>query len=194
MINSLERVGGELNAFTTKEHTVFYSAILRDHFAKAVDLLTDIVFHSCYPQAEIDKEVEVICDEIESYNDSPAELIYDEFESIVFGSHPLGRSILGRADRLRTYTTADAMRFTRRLTGPTMRCSLHTVIWISTGWWPCLARLRAIGRSIPAASEWLVECRWCLWLSAVAPAMSAPCPDMCRARLPSSGIRIRLMS
>lgn len=114
VINSLERVGGELNAFTTKEHTVFYSAILRDHFAKAVDLLTDIVFHSRYPQAEIDKEVEVICDEIESYNDSPAELIYDEFESIVFGSHPLGRSILGRADRLRTYTTADAMRFTRR--------------------------------------------------------------------------------
>lgn len=64
-------MGGELNAFTTKEHTVYYSSVLKDHFAKAVDLLTDIVFHSTYPKSEIDKEVEVICDEIESYNDSP---------------------------------------------------------------------------------------------------------------------------
>lgn len=112
IINSLESVGGELNAFTTKEHTVYYSAVLSDHFAKAVDLLTDIVFHSTYPQAEIDKEVEVICDEIESYNDSPAELIYDEFESLIFGGHPLGRNILGEASRLHGYTTADALRFT----------------------------------------------------------------------------------
>lgn len=114
VINCLERVGGELNAFTTKEHTVYYSAILRDHFTKAADLLTDIVFHSNYPQHEIDKEVEVICDEIESYNDTPAELIYDEFENLIFNGHPLGHNILGTAGRLRTYTTADAMRFTRR--------------------------------------------------------------------------------
>lgn len=111
IINALECVGGELNAFTTKEHTVYYSAVLKDHFAKAVDLLTDIVFHSTYPQTEIDKEVEVICDEIESYNDSPAELIYDEFESLLFDNHPLGRNILGEAARLREYTTADARRF-----------------------------------------------------------------------------------
>ncbi len=112
IINCLESVGGELNAFTTKEHTVYYSSVLKDHFAKAVDLLTDIVFHSTYPKSEIDKEVEVICDEIESYNDSPAELIYDEFESLIFGGHPLGRNILGEASRRRTYTTADARRFT----------------------------------------------------------------------------------
>src|SRR5574344_486651 len=84
IINCLETVGGELNAFTNKEDTVYYSAILKEHTAKAVDLLSDIVFHSRYPQQEIDKEIEVICDEIESYNDSPAELIYDEFENIVF--------------------------------------------------------------------------------------------------------------
>ena len=114
IINELERVGGELNAFTNKEDTTFYAAIHRDYFRKAVDLLSDIVFNSEYPQAEIDREVEVICDEIESYNDSPAELIYDEFENIVFCGHPLGHNILGQAEQLRGYTTEDALRFTRR--------------------------------------------------------------------------------
>ena len=114
VINALERVGGELNAFTNKEDTVFYAAVTKEHFSKAVELLTDIVFHSQYPQQEIDKEVEVICDEIESYNDSPAELIYDEFENLLFQGHSLGHNILGQADQLRTYTTADALRFVRR--------------------------------------------------------------------------------
>ena len=114
VINALESVGGELNAFTNKEDTVFYAAVTKEHVAKAVSLLTDIVFHSQYPQQEIDKEVEVICDEIESYNDSPAELIYDEFENLLFAGHPLGHNILGQAERLRTFTTADALRFTRR--------------------------------------------------------------------------------
>ena len=118
IINALEGVGGELNAFTTKEDTVYYAAVMKDHLVEAVDVLTDIVFNSQYPQAEIDKEVEVICDEIESYNDSPAELIYDEFESIVFGRHPLGHNILGHADQLRGYTTADALRFTARCYQP----------------------------------------------------------------------------
>ena len=114
IINALEGVGGELNAFTNKEDTVFYAAISKEHFSQAVDVLTDIVFHSQYPQHEIDKEVEVICDEIESYNDSPAELIYDEFENILFKDHPLGHNILGFANQLRTYTTADALRFVQR--------------------------------------------------------------------------------
>ena len=114
VINALEGVGGELNAFTNKEDTVFYAAISKEHFMHAVDVLTDIVFHSTYPQQEIDKEVEVICDEIESYNDSPAELIYDEFENILFEGHPLGHNILGQADHIRSYTTEDALRFVRR--------------------------------------------------------------------------------
>ena len=114
IINRLENVGGDLNAFTTKEMTVYHAAILHEHVARAVDLLTDIVFSSTYPQAEIEKEVEVICDEIESYNDSPAELIYDEFENIVFCGHPLGHSILGSAERLRTYSGNDIARFARR--------------------------------------------------------------------------------
>lgn len=114
IINDQESVGGELNAFTNKEDTVFYAAVTKDHFIRALHLLTDIVFNSLYPQHEIDKEVEVICDEIESYNDSPSELIYDEFENLLFKGHPLGHNILGKAEQLRSFTTADALRFTRR--------------------------------------------------------------------------------
>jgi predicted Zn-dependent peptidase len=118
VLNCLERVGGELNAFTGKEDTVYYAMLLREHLPRAIDLLTDIVFHSEYPQREIDKEVAVICDEIESYNDSPAELIYDDFENLVFKDHPLGHHILGQAEHLRTYTTVDALRFTHRYYRP----------------------------------------------------------------------------
>ena len=118
ILNCLESVGGDLNAYTNKEGTVYYSAILKEHIARAVDLLSDIVFHSVYPQAEIDKEVEVICDEIESYNDSPAELIYDESENILFKDSSLGHNILGTAEQVRSFTTEDALRFTRKLYRP----------------------------------------------------------------------------
>lgn len=118
ILNCLESVGGDLNAYTNKEGTVYYSAILKEHIARVVDLLSDIVFHSVYPQAEIDKEVEVICDEIESYNDSPAELIYDEFENILFKGSPLGHNILGTAEQVRAFKTEDALRFTRKLYRP----------------------------------------------------------------------------
>ena len=118
ILNCLESVGGDLNAYTNKERTVYYAAILKEHIARAVDLLSDIVFHSIYPQAEIDKEVEVICDEIESYNDLPAELIYDEFENILFKGSPLGHNILGTAEQVRTFKTEDATRFTKKLYRP----------------------------------------------------------------------------
>ena len=118
ILNCLESVGGDLNAYTNKEGTVYYAAILKEHIARAVDLLSDIVFHSTYPQQEIDKEVEVICDEIESYNDSPAELIYDEFENILFKGNSLGHNILGTAEQVRLFTTEDALRFTRKLYRP----------------------------------------------------------------------------
>jgi predicted Zn-dependent peptidase len=79
-----------------------------------VELLADIVFHSTFPQAEIDKEVEVIIDEIQSYEDSPAELIFDDFEELLFPDHPLGRNILGKPDVLRSFKSEDALRFTSR--------------------------------------------------------------------------------
>lgn len=118
IINALEKLGGDLNAFTNKEETVYYAAITKEHITKAIDVLTDIVFNSTYPEAELKKETEVICDEIESYNDSPAELIYDEFENIIFAGHPLGHSILGNAEQLHTYGTDEARRFTQRMYRP----------------------------------------------------------------------------
>ncbi|HEY9550927.1 MAG TPA: pitrilysin family protein [Prevotella sp.] len=118
ILNCLESVGGDLNAFTNKEDTVYYASILKEHMPRAIDVLTDMVFNSTYPQNEIDKEVEVICDEIESYNDSPAELIYDEFENAVFDHHALGHNILGNAQQVRTYTTADAKKFTSQFYRP----------------------------------------------------------------------------
>ena len=118
ILNCLESVGGDLNAFTNKEDTVFYAAIQREHFSRAVDLLCDIVFCSEYPQHEIEHEIDVICDEIESYNDSPAELIYDEFENLIFRGHPLGHNILGTRLQVQQFTSTDARRFTQRYYRP----------------------------------------------------------------------------
>ncbi len=114
ILNRMEHVGGDLNAYTNKEETVVYSAFLVEHFPRAVELLADIVFHSTFPQAEIEKEVEVIIDEIQSYEDSPCELIFDDFEELLFPSHPLGRNILGKPDVLRQFKSEDALRFTNR--------------------------------------------------------------------------------
>ncbi|UKK56559.1 M16 family metallopeptidase [Prevotella communis] len=118
IINAIEGLGGELNAFTNKEDTVFYCAIQARHFMKAVNVLCDIVFHSTYPQSEVEKEREVVCDEIESYEDSPAELIFDEIENILFEGHPLGHNILGTSEQVRQYTSEDARRFTARYYRP----------------------------------------------------------------------------
>ena len=118
ILNGLESVGGDLNAFTNKEDTVFYAAILKDHLNQAVDLLCDIVFNSTYPEEEIRHEVDVICDEIESYNDTPAELIYDEFENLIFQNHPLGHNILGTREQVQAFTGEDARRFTQRYYRP----------------------------------------------------------------------------
>ena len=112
--NCLESVGGDLNAYTNKEETVYYATVGKEYFDRAAALLFDIVFRSVYPARELEKEREVIIDEIDCYNDSPAELIYDEFEEMVFRGHGLGRNILGEASRLRSYSTTDALRFTKR--------------------------------------------------------------------------------
>ena len=118
ILNRMEHVGGDLNAHTNKEETVVYSAFLAEHFPRAVELLADIVFHSTFPQTEIDKEVEVIIDEIQSYEDSPCELIFDDFEELIFPHHPLGRNILGKPDLLHQFKSEDALRFTNRYYQP----------------------------------------------------------------------------
>lgn len=114
IINYMESVGGDLNAYTGKEETIYYATFLKEHFPKAATILTDIVLGSTYPENEMNKEVEVVIDEIESYNDSPAELIFDEFENIIFQGHPLGRNILGETDKLRQFRSEDVQKFIRR--------------------------------------------------------------------------------
>ena len=118
VISAMERVGGELNAYTGKEETVYYCTSLKQHVSRAIDLLLDIALGSTYPQEEMNREVEVVIDEIESYQDQPAEMIYDEFESLIFPSHPLGRNILGDAETLRKFRSDDMQAFARRLYHP----------------------------------------------------------------------------
>lgn len=114
IINRLENVGGELNAFTSKEETVVYAAVLNEYFERALELIGDIVLHSVFPQKEIDKEVVIIVDEIQSYNDSPSELIYDDFENLLFDNHAIGHNILGQQELLEGFKTDDAKRFVGR--------------------------------------------------------------------------------
>jgi predicted Zn-dependent peptidase len=118
IINRLEHVGGELNAYTSKEETVVYAGVLKEYFERAMELVSDIVLHSNFPQKEIDKEVVIIVDEIQSYNDSPSELIYDDFEELIFANHPIGHNILGKSELLEKYSTEDAFRFTKRYYRP----------------------------------------------------------------------------
>ena len=114
ILNRMENVGGDLNAYTNKEETIIYSAFLKEHFIRAAELLTDIVFYSTFPENQIEKEVEVIIDEIQSYEDSPAELIFDDFEELIFQNHPLGRNILGKPELLRGFRSKDAISFTNK--------------------------------------------------------------------------------
>lgn len=114
IINRMEAVGGDLNAYTNKEETVVYAAFMKEHLERATELIFDIVFNSTFPQHEIDKECEVIVDEIESYNDTPADLIFDRFEDIIYEGNSLGHDILGTAENVRRFRTEDALRFVRR--------------------------------------------------------------------------------
>ncbi|MDR2956291.1 MAG: insulinase family protein [Prevotella sp.] len=111
IINRMENVGGELNAYTNKEETVIYSIFLHEHFQRAVELLSDITFHSRFPQHEIEKETEVIIDEIHSYEDSPSELIFDEFENMIFDGSQLGHNILGSPESLMDFNKEKTISF-----------------------------------------------------------------------------------
>ena len=101
IINSIEGIGGEINAYTTKEETTFYAATLPEHTTRTLRLLAEMVLRPTFPKHETDKELGVIMDEIESYNDSPSELIYDDFEGMLFEGHPLAMPILGTKKTLR---------------------------------------------------------------------------------------------
>jgi len=112
ILNRMESVGGELNAYTTKEETFLYAICLSDDTERAIELLADMAFHSQFPEPEIEKEREVIIDEIHSYEDNPAEALCDEFENILFKGSSLGHLILGEEASLRTFTPATCRAFT----------------------------------------------------------------------------------
>ena len=114
IMSRLEDVGGELNAYTTKEETVVYATFLKSDYSRAAELISDIVFRSTFPEKEIKKEKDVIIDEINSYKDNPSELIYDDFEDLVYEGHPFGRNILGTKHHLKKFSRKDINEFIAR--------------------------------------------------------------------------------
>ncbi|TAF02393.1 MAG: insulinase family protein [Runella slithyformis] len=111
IINRLETVGGELNAYTTKEKVCFHASLLDTHSDKAIELLADIAFHSVFPDKQIEKERGVILEEMAMYHDSPEEAIQDDFDEVIFQQHQLGKNILGNADSVRSFGRDDLQRF-----------------------------------------------------------------------------------
>jgi predicted Zn-dependent peptidase len=111
ILNRIDNVGGEINAFTTKEQTSIYASFTKEHFERALELLSDILFNSTYPENELMKEKDVIIDEINSYLDSPYEQIYDDFEELIFKGHPLGMNILGTIDSVKKIDKKRILKF-----------------------------------------------------------------------------------
>lgn len=114
ILSRLEDVGGELDAYTTKEETCISAAFLSEYYERSIELFSDIILNSVFPEKEIEKEKDVVIDEINSYKDSPSEQIFDDFESFVFAGHPLGNNILGTEERVLTYTGRQIMQFVKR--------------------------------------------------------------------------------
>ena len=110
----LENRGGELNAYTTKEDTTIHATTLRSDFSKAVELIADVAFNSTFPEHELQKEREVIVDEINTYKDSPADMIFDTFEDLIFAGSELGHNILGTKAALMHHTSESIKRFIAR--------------------------------------------------------------------------------
>ncbi len=114
IINRLEDVGGELDAYTTKEDTFLTATFLNSYLERAIELISDIAFNSIFPEKEIEKEKEVVIDEINSYKDNPSELIFDEFENVIFNDHPLGKDILGTVESVKSLSTKKIRGFIKR--------------------------------------------------------------------------------
>jgi len=113
ILSRLEDVGGELNAYTTKEETAVHASFLKDDYDRAVELISDITFNSVFPEKEIEKEKDVVLEEINSYRDNPAELIFDDFEELIFLNQPIGRNILGTPESVKSYSQDAINRFIR---------------------------------------------------------------------------------
>jgi predicted Zn-dependent peptidase len=118
VLNRLESVGGELNAYTSKEETCIYASFLNVHYERSIEILADICFNSIYPAKEIEKEKEVIIDEIKSYQDNPIEQIHDEFEEIIFAGHALAIPILGTPESVKKLNRNKILKFTKEYYAP----------------------------------------------------------------------------
>lgn len=104
ILSRLEDVGGELNAYTTKEETAIHASFLKEDYERAIELISDIAFHSVFPEKEIEKEKDVVIEEINSYLDNPSELIFDDFEELIFTNQPIGRNILGTPESVKSFS------------------------------------------------------------------------------------------
>jgi predicted Zn-dependent peptidase len=111
ILSRLEDVGGELNAYTTKEETAVHASFMKEHYERAIEIISDITFNSVYPSKEIEKEKEVVIEEINSYRDNPAELIFDDFEEQIFRNQPIGRNILGTFETVRSFSHNNILSF-----------------------------------------------------------------------------------
>lgn len=111
IISSLDAVGGELNAYTDKEKIVFYASVRDQYTERAIDILSDITFHSIFPQAQIDKERGVILEEMAMYLDTPDDSLQDEFDALMFKNHPMGMNILGRQETVSSFMRKDFVSF-----------------------------------------------------------------------------------
>jgi predicted Zn-dependent peptidase len=115
ILSRLDAVGGELNAFTSKEETWVHASFLYNDYERAIELISDIVFNATFPEKEIEKEKEVIVDEINSYKDSPADMIFEEFDEVIFGSGAMGRTILGTEQSLERFNSKHLSSFRQRI-------------------------------------------------------------------------------
>ncbi len=113
ILSRMEDVGGELNAYTTKEETALFATFLAEDYPRAAELLSDILFNSTFPEKELKREKEVVAEEINSYKDTPSELIFDDFDELVFDGHPIARNILGSFESVRSFSREDIFRFIR---------------------------------------------------------------------------------
>lgn len=117
ILNRIDAVGGELNAYTSKEETVVHCSFQNHHYERAIELVADIVFQSTFPEKEVEKEKAIIIDEINAYQDSPGEQIFDDYEELIYANHPLGRLILGKEEDIERYTAKDIKAFKDRTYG-----------------------------------------------------------------------------
>jgi len=157
ILNRMEKVGGELNAYTTKEETFLYTICLQEDIERAIELLSDLIFHSQFPETEIEKEREVVIDEINAYEDSPSELIFDEFENKVFAGSDLGHNILGDVKSLQSFTSCSCHAFVKKFYCP------ENMIFFSYGKTPFPKIRRYVEKylsvNFPATSNPLLRCR-----------------------------------